>query len=123
MLNKAQLGSCEFVLNAVEQHPEAYILNSTFGQCSTSGRFKVVLSGCNIDSSTLESTLLNLNDSELHIMSSTFQRIWVKKGPAVIKGEASEIEIENTVFKNNHGYGELIQVLKGSRLFVFKSIF
>ena len=78
MLNKAQLGSCEFFLNAVEQHPEAYILNSTFGQCSTSGRFKVVLSGCNIDSSTLESTLLNLNDSELHIMSSTFQRIWVK---------------------------------------------
>ena len=123
MLNKAQLGSCEFVLNAVEQHPEACILNSTFGQCSASGRFKVVLSGCNIDGSTLESTLLNLNDSELHVMSSTFQRIWVKKGPAVIKGEASEIKIDNSVFKNNHGYGELIQVLKGSRLFVFKSIF
>ena len=123
VLDDAQLEGCTFALKAAYQHAEAYITNSTFGQCNASGRFKVVLSDCNIDGSSLGSTLLNLNNSELHIINSTFQHIKVNKGPAVVKGVASEIKIHNTVFMENHGNAGLIKVSNKSILSVSKSTF
>ena len=105
------------------QRAEAYITNSTFGQFNASGRFKVVLSNCNIDGSSLGSTLLDLNNSELHMINSTFQRIKVNKGPVILKALASEIKIDKTVLMENRGNAGLIKVSNESILSVSTSTF
>ena len=108
--------------NDQKQKGLIYFHNSTFGQLKVPGGFHVELFNCNIDgTSRLETTLLDIRDSNLIIKKSSFynNRLgWDMHGPVLLNAFYSSVYIMEANFTHNTGYSSypLLFIESGSGL-------
>ena len=102
----------------------ASIFNSTFGSLKISGNHEVNVSKCNIDGiSRPDVTLLDINNTNLNIKTSTFTRNHGHFHAAVLKASESNITIHHVNFTRNIGHNGVIEIGNRSSLQVENSTF
>ena len=121
-LSRAQLSLDR--INGQRTAGVAKIFNSTFGSLKISGNHEVNVSKCNIDGiSRPDVTLLDINNTNLHIKTSTFTRNYANFDTAVLKASESNITMQHVNFTRNVGHKGVIEIGNRSSLHVENSTF
>ena len=128
IINKSNLETSTFSLDSDLNRNnrsinKATISNSTFGNLKSMNLLNITMSKCNMIGGAWKDTLIEVINSNLHILDCVFSKHNTEGGAAVLKAERSKIVIQKVSFNQNVGQLGVIHVTHGSTLQINESTF
>ena len=100
------------------------VVSSTFGHLNVLSAFNILVSDSDLTGTTsFKDTLIDIIDSEVDIVNSTFEGCRVTSYSAVLEAKSSKINIKNSVFRENSGRNGVIEISRGSNLNINNTTF